>query len=233
MIPRLTMSTAVTVFTRTGDGGIEKLVKSMRLPETITTSETSLNTAISFITSNARKLGEVRKILGPDFPVELQSLPLDLDEIQDEDPDVIAARKCCEAVHKVGAEHRLIIEDTSLVFHALNGLPGPYVKWFEKKIGNNGMVRLLSGFEDKSATATATVTFWDGKQVILFKGQVDGRIIESRGPTDSFGWDPIFVPRGFDQTFAEMGSDEKNKISHRVKAINLFKDYVTGVISVE
>ena len=59
--------------------------------------------------------------------------------------------------------------------------------------------------------------------MVVFKGEVPGVIVSPRGPVDSFGWDPIFQPNGFDKTFAELGSEQKNQISHRVKALNLFR----------
>lgn len=181
--------------------------------------------SIFFITSNPGKLREVNQILGLDFPFKIEPVNLDLEEIQDEDPDVIAITKCKEAVERL-SNHPLIIEDSCLSFHALNGLPGPYVKWFEKKIGNDGLVRLLSGFEDKTASAIASISFWDGKEMFVFRGVVQGTIVPPRGPQPSFGWDPIFLPCHFDKTYAELGSDTKNEISHRAKALDLFKNHV-------
>jgi inosine triphosphate pyrophosphatase len=61
----------------------------------------------------------------------------------------------------------------------------------------------------------------------VFVGRTEGRIVQARGPTN-FGWDPIFEPDGFDQTFAEMDKDVKNSISHRFRALNLLRSYLLG-----
>lgn len=222
------MATLVKILLRTGAADVHTTFKKMDLPVPHVTGLVSPE-PIAFITSNARKLEEVRTIVGPDFPIPIQPLPITLDEIQDADGDRIAARKCCEAVTRLGSQRRLVIDDASLAFHALNGMPGPYVKWFEKKIGVEGLPRLLTGFEDKSAFAIATFTFWDGKQIIMFKGQTEGKVVPPRGPK-LFSWSPIFMPSGSQQTFAEMDAKTKYHFSHRTKAVSLFKEYVTNVL---
>ena len=209
----------------------EETSKTIALPDTPATIACQEKKSIEgkksifFITSNPNKVSEVKAILGEDFPFKIEQKAIDLDEYQYDDPDLIAIRKCKDAVIRAQL-HPLIVEDTNLSFSALNGLPGPYIKSFEKKIGNEGLVNLLTAFEDKSAQAVAYVAYWDGKAMTVFKGQVPGSIVSPRGPVDSFGWDPIFQPNGHDKTFAELGPQEKNQISHRVKALNLFRKHV-------
>lgn len=119
-----------------------------------------------------------------------------------------------------------MIEDTSLCFNALKGLPGPYIKWFLEKIGLDGLNKLLLGYDDKSAYAQCLFAFCSGPNAepILFDGRCSGRIVPARGPT-AFGWDPIFEVDGTGKTFAEMEKNEKNLISHRSRALSLVKDY--------
>ena len=81
---------------------------------------------VTFVTGNAKKLEEVRAILGESLPVSLVSQKLDLPELQGE-PEEISAKKCELAATEVGGP--VFVEDTSLCFNALNGLPGPYIKW--------------------------------------------------------------------------------------------------------
>lgn len=222
------MSSVVTVVTHSGSSATHtsKVIsfgrETVKKPDIRDGTKTD---SIFFITSNPGKVAEVSQILGHDFPFKIEPVALDLEEIQDEDPDVIAITKCKEAVEQL-PHHSLIIEDSCLSFNALNGLPGPYVKWFEKKIGNEGLVRLLSGYEDKTASAIASISFWDGKEMFLFRGVVQGTIVPPRGPQPSFGWDPIFEPSGYVETYAEMGSAIKNQISHRAKALALFRNHV-------
>ena len=84
----------------------------------------------------------------------------------------------------------------------------------------------MAGFEDKTAYALCIFAYGEpGREVKLFVGRTDGRIVEPRGPTD-FGWDPCFQPDGFDQTYAEIDKNIKNTISHRYKAIDALRDYL-------
>jgi inosine triphosphate pyrophosphatase len=82
-----------------------------------------------------------------------------------------------------------LVEDTSLCYHALNGLPGPYVKWFLDKNGHDGLNKMLAGYEDKSAYAQCIFAYCEGPGVepIVFVGKTEGKIVPARGPTD-FGW---------------------------------------------
>ncbi len=143
---------------------------------------------------------------------------LDLPEYQGE-PDEVSTQKCKEAAKFIKGP--VLVEDTCLCFNALGGLPGPYVKWFLKKIKPEGLYRLLHGYEDKSAYAMCQFAYHSGQasdEVKLFTGKTHGAIVEPRGPR-TFGWDPCFQPDGFDQTYAEMPKETKNTISHRYRAL--------------
>ncbi len=89
----------------------------------------------------------------------------------------------------------VIVEDTSLCFNALKGLPGPYIKWFLDSIGPEGLHRMLHGFEDKSGYAQCIISYMDAdlKEPKLFVGRTAGTIVQPRGST-KFGWDPCFQP---------------------------------------
>ena len=86
---------------------------------------------------------------------------------------------------------------------------------------------MLHGFEDKTAYAQCTFAFCQSKdhEPLLFIGKCDGEIVDPTGE-NMFGWDPVFKPKGYDQTFAEISLEEKNKISHRGKALELVKKYL-------
>nr|XP_016442061.1 PREDICTED: inosine triphosphate pyrophosphatase-like [Nicotiana tabacum] len=176
---------------------------------------------VTFVTGNAKKLEEVRAILGQSIP--FQSLKLDLPELQGE-PEDISKEKARIAAKEVNGP--VLVEDTCLCFNALKGLPGPYIKWFLQKIGHEGLNNLLMAYEDKTAYATCVFSLALGPNTepLTFVGKTMGRIVPARGPND-FGWDPIFQPHGYDQTYAEMPKEEKNKISHRGKALELVKSH--------
>ncbi|KAJ3088892.1 nucleoside triphosphate pyrophosphohydrolase ham1, partial [Quaeritorhiza haematococci] len=135
--------------------------------------------------------------------------------------------KCAEAAKLLNSA--VITEDTALCFSALNGLPGPYIKWFLESVGHEGLNRMLDGFEgNRDATALCTFAYCPGpgKEVLLFEGKTEGRIVRPRGP-NSFGWDPVFEPvEGGGRTYAEMPKEEKNRISHRYRALEKLRSFL-------
>jgi len=105
------------------------------------------------------------------------------------------------------------------------GLPRPLIKWFMKSIGNEGIAKLAQTF-GAAAVARTIVGYTDDKgSVEFFEGAVKGSIVEPRGDTN-FGWDPIFMPEGYDRTFAEMTAEEKNAISMRRMAAEKLKSHL-------
>ncbi|KAF2095173.1 inosine triphosphate pyrophosphatase [Rhizodiscina lignyota] len=175
---------------------------------------------LNFITGNKNKLIEVQAIL--EGIVELKSQSLDLDEIQGTVEEV-TIDKCKRAAESV--QGPVLVEDTCLCFKAMNDLPGPYVKYFLLALGSEDMHKMLAGFEDKSAQAVCTFAYSEGPghKPILFQGRTDGKLVPSRGPT-VFGWDSSFEYEG--KTYAEMTKAEKNKISHRGKALEKLKEWL-------
>jgi inosine triphosphate pyrophosphatase len=127
---------------------------------------------LKFVTSNPRKLEELVAIVGDSIPWKIVTADIDLPELQGE-PDDIARNKCKLAVDKLNSP--VIVEDTCLCYNALDGLPGPYIKWFLKKIDHTGLNNLLAAYDDKSAYALCTIAFCSapGDEVILFRGRTD------------------------------------------------------------
>ncbi|PAV89627.1 hypothetical protein WR25_16672 [Diploscapter pachys] len=176
--------------------------------------------SLSFVSGNAGKVAEVTQILKG---IDVKSVNIDLNEFQGE-PEYIAQRKCEEAVAIIKGP--VLVEDTSLCFNAFGGLPGPYIKWFLKKLTADGLPRMLADFPDKSAYALCVFAYSEGvdKPIHVFSGRCNGKIVAPKGPRN-FGWDPIFLPDGYDQTYAEMDKDTKNQISHRGRALEALKKY--------
>eukprot|EP01100_Stratorugosa_tubuloviscum_P003650 TRINITY_DN188_c0_g2_i1.p1 TRINITY_DN188_c0_g2~~TRINITY_DN188_c0_g2_i1.p1 ORF type:complete len:214 (-),score=107.65 TRINITY_DN188_c0_g2_i1:29-598(-) len=183
-----------------------------------------MSSKICFVTGNQKKLEEVKSIIGSSIPLE--AIPIELPELQGE-VEEIAKEKCKIAYQKLGRP--VITEDTSLCFNSLQGLPGPYIKWFLQKLGHQGLNNLLAAYEDKSAYALCIFAFCDSleSEPLLFIGKTDGRIVPARGPND-FGWDPVFEPQGFNQTFAELDKQVKNTISHRYRALEKLKEFLAN-----
>lgn len=164
-------------------------------------------------------------ILGTSFPYEVLMENIDLPEYQGNDPISIVKEKCKTAREITGKA--TLVEDTCLCFNALNGLPGPYVKWFLDKLGPEGLYKLLSGWPDKSAYALCTIAFTGGSpedEILVFSGRTDGKIVVPRGAA-GFGWDACFQPDEYQQTYAEMPKEIKNSISHRYRALQAMRDH--------
>lgn len=184
----------------------------------------NMSKPITFVTGNASKLEELIAILGTTFPRKVISQKIDLPELQGEIQDICKLK--CEEAHK-RVQGPVIVEDTCLCFNALKGLPGPYIKWFLEKLGPEGLCNLLAGYDDKSGQAICSLAYHPGEEndeVLLFQGITNGQIVEPRGPR-TFGWDPCFLPEDSSLTYAEMSKEEKNKISHRYRALDLFRKY--------
>jgi len=184
---------------------------------------------LTFVTGNENKLKEVQKILNAvdDLPFEITNQKVDLPEVQG-DPISIAQEKCRLAAEKVKGP--CFTEDTSLCFNALNGMPGPYVKWFLESCGHDGLNRMLDGFEDRSAYAETVIAFTKGPddEIHIFDGRTTGKIVNPRGSLD-FGWDPVFetvTQAGITQTYAEMSKKDKNAVSHRGKSFEKLRTFL-------
>lgn len=177
---------------------------------------------LSFITSNKFKFAEV-KLLLPD----IVQLSIDLPEIQDIDPQKIIAAKLQAAFnHHDGP---FIVEDTSLYLDALNGLPGPFSKWFEKALGDQKLADICQQLGNSNVRTETIIGYAkNADHIQFFSGSINGTIVPPRGDR-SFGFNAIFQPDGFDKTFGEMTTDEKNKISMRGIAVKKLRAYLEKV----
>lgn len=170
------------------------------------------------VTSNPNKLAEINEILSTNHQVST----IDLPEIQSLDLDQVVTHKARAAYQKI--KKPVLVTDVSFEIKALTGLPGPFVKFFLKTLGSEGTVKLIRG-RDRSASATDAVAIYDGKTLKIFKGKVWGSVISHNKGTGGFGFDKVFVPKGYGQTFAQMPPSLKNKISHRGLALSKLKHF--------
>ena len=152
----------------------------------------AMTTELTFVTGNRKKLEEVTAILGDKCPFPLRSAKLDLPELQGE-PEEVSRAKCRLAAQQVGGP--VLVEDTSLCFNALGGLPGVYIKWFLEKLGHEGLNNMLLAYADKSAYAQCIFAFAEGPhdepRVFVGRTHVSGVAVElrtgrhRRGPASS------------------------------------------------
>lgn len=178
---------------------------------------------IVFATNNKHKLDEIRKIT--QNSVEILSLS-DID-CHDDIPETgvtleeNALMKADYIKSKFGYD--CFGDDTGLEVDALNGAPGVYSARYAGEGCNSEdnmdkMLTELSGITNRNARFRTVIALTLNGENYFFEGIVNGTIIEERRGGEGFGYDPIFVPAGYDKTFAELGDDEKNKISHRAIA---------------
>lgn len=170
---------------------------------------------IFLVTGNPNKLKEWQQILPPDITMDIADV--DLVEIQSIDPEEIITDKARRAYEAIGKP--VVVEDVEAGLEKLNGLPGPFVKFFLKKLGDDALYQ-LAGHEGEKAVISCSIAYFDGKKMLTVRGDVPGTIVAPRG-NDGFGFDITFVPDGETLTYAEMDEIKKNSLSHRRKAIQL------------
>lgn len=204
---------------------------------------------IVFATNNKNKLKEIREILGDRVEVlSLNDIGCDVDIPETgatlEENALQKAQYIYDHYHM-----NVFADDTGLEVEALNGAPGIYSARYasmETSTSSNtsstrpashdseaNMARLLRELENESnrkarfRTVIALIMEEEGKpKTVLFEGIVEGEIIRERRGGEGFGYDPIFQPTGYDNTFAELGLSVKNKISHRARAVNKLTHYL-------
>lgn len=173
------------------------------------------------ITSNENKLSEINQILGTNHKVSTVDIP----EIQSLNINEVITAKAKAAYEKI--KKPVLVTDVSLEIEGFNNLPGPFIKFFLFTLGTEKTVALLNG-KGTRAKAIEADAIYDGKFLKIFKGTMVGSLaLKDRG-TNGFGFDKVFVPRGYTKTFAEMPTSLKNKISHRAKALEKLKKYLTS-----
>ncbi len=170
---------------------------------------------IYLVTGNPSKLKEWQQILPPTITMDIADI--DLVEIQSDNPEEIITDKARRAFEAMGKP--VVVEDVEAGLEKLNGLPGPFIKFFLKKLGNDALYQ-LAGREGERATISCSIAYYDGQTMLTVRGDVPGIIVAPRG-NDGFGFDITFMPEGETQTYAEMDDEKKNSLSHRQKAIRL------------
>jgi non-canonical purine NTP pyrophosphatase (RdgB/HAM1 family) len=173
----------------------------------------------TFVTGNPKKAEQLSRILG----VTLNHQALDLTEIQSLSLEEVVRAKAQEAYNILKTP--VLIEDTSLTFHALGKLPGTLIKWFLQELGNEGLCELLLN-KERSATAEVLYGLHDGTAIHLFSGSMSGSIAENPQGETQFGWDPIFIHTGTTMSRAEMSDEEADAVSMRTVALGKLRTFL-------
>lgn len=176
---------------------------------------------ISFITSNQNKFREAKMVLN-----DIEQLDIDLPEIQSMDAKEVIKAKLQEAQKYHQGE--FVVEDISLHMDCLNGLPGPLIKWFLKTIGVKGLADITKKYGNNKAEAKVVLGLYRKGEISFFESTIHGQIVAPRGES-GFGWDPIFQPEGFDQTYAEVVDKDKiGMVKPRKLAFTKLKEFLNG-----
>ncbi len=180
-------------------------------------------TNITFITGNQNKADYLAKYLGH----SVDHLKLDLDEIQSLDLKEIVEHKVRQAYEKI--KKPVIVGDTSLEFVALGGLPGPFIKFFVEKVPFETICSMIAGHTRK-ATARCVFGYFDGKDLELFEGSLDGEIAETPSGENGFGWDKIFIPQGYEVTRASLNEEDDQKTYLQINPFAKLKDFLESKV---
>ena len=185
-----------------------------------------------FATNNAHKLKEVAAILGDQ--VELLSLnDIGCQTDIPETAETLEGNALLKSSYIYKNYHLdCFADDTGLEVEALNGAPGVYSARYAGGEGHDAQANMLKllheldGKENRKAQfRTAISLILDGKEY-LFEGVIKGEIIKEKRGDSGFGYDPVFMPEGYDRTFAELGNDIKNQISHRALAVQKLCEFL-------
>ena len=179
-----------------------------------------------FLTGNRDKFLEARSILTP-FGIRVQHLRISKVEIQSPRPESIARFALEEALKS--QRRPLVVEDSGIFIKPLNGFPGPYSSFVYKSIGLEGILNVLGNRRDRNAYFQSTIAYGSPSTLPrTFTGIVIGRISRRILGTSGFGYDPIFIPQGYNTTFGQSSQAFKNARSHRARAFQRFAKWFVG-----
>lgn len=173
---------------------------------------------IIFVTGNPHKVIEATGILSP-LGIEIVQNNCGYPELQEDGLSAIASFGANWAANKLNCE--VMVDDSGIFIEALGGFPGPYSAYVAKTLGNERVLKLMEEESNRIATLKCVIGYCrPGEEATVFSGQVAGNIATSIRGNLGFGYDPIFEVDGV--TFGEMGDEEKNRISHRYRALVKF-----------
>ncbi len=183
-------------------------------------------------TRNAHKTAEIRSMLGGKFEVVDATAFPQFPEIEETGTTFLEnARLKAEGISRL-IDGWVLSDDSGLAVDALDGAPGVWSSSFGGEEGNNEknnarLLREMSGKTDRTARFLCTMVLaLDGKERANFSGAVEGAIIDEPRGSEGFGYDPLFIPTGYDRTFSELGDEIKNTLSHRSRALAQITDWL-------
>jgi len=177
---------------------------------------------ILLVTQNEHKLRELTPLF-QHYDIPFETSPLEKVEVRSNSIEIVAREAAKHAFAEV--ERPLVLDDTGLFIHALNGFPMAYPAFVLETIGVEGILKLMQGERNRSARFVTAVGFADSDTVEVFVGEMIGTISLKAAGSEGFGYDPIFIPEGKEQTYAELSFSKKTDISHRTRAFTQFLEW--------
>lgn len=177
---------------------------------------------IRFVSKNPHKTKEIEKIF-EDTSITVVQAPLKIHEIQTENIQDIVRDKVLKAFQMIGRP--VFIEHTGLYIESLGGFPGGLTQVFWDKLKAEKFSEIFGQLKNTSITAKTVIAYCDAKNIHIFEGSINGDVASEPKGSREFQWDCVFIPNGYDKTFAELG-DKKNEISMRRIAFDRFKEFL-------
>jgi non-canonical purine NTP pyrophosphatase (RdgB/HAM1 family) len=178
---------------------------------------------LTFVTGNQDKADYLSQMLG----IQFDHQKLELDELQSTNMASIGEHKAKQAYEILTTP--VLIDDVSLGFDALEGLPGPFIRFFvDMDDGLEKLCRMIDGFDSRVAVATCVMVYYDGTTLEIFEKSLKGTISDHPRGKNGFGWDSIFIPDGYTKTRAELDSEEDKRTYLSIKPIRELKKFLLG-----
>jgi len=181
--------------------------------------------SLGFITSNKNKFKEAKRVLSS-YKIDVEFIKVDLLEIQDDELENVSRSALEYAKEKFTG--KIMVEDSGLFVEELNGFPGPYSAYIYRRIGCEGILKLLFNINNRYAEFRSVISFTNvntDMKIKTFTGVIEGQISKEKRGREGFGYDPIFIPEKCENTFAEMNLDNKNRYSHRGRSLKKFAEW--------
>ena len=184
-----------------------------------------MNKPPTFITGNQNKADYLSRYLG--FAIDYRKI--DLDEIQSASLEDIIQHKVKQAFEIT--RQPVIVDDISMGLVSLNGLPGPFIKFFvESPDGLRNICRMADGLDSRSARAMCAIGYYDGQNLQIFKSTLDGDIAMEPAGKTGYGWDAVFCPKGYGgRTRAELNEQEYEDVYRLIRPLEALKEFLTSL----
>ncbi|MBN2229530.1 MAG: XTP/dITP diphosphatase [Candidatus Thorarchaeota archaeon] len=181
---------------------------------------------IVLVTQNKHKLAEITSLFN-EYKISFDTTDLEKLEIRSQNVKSIAIAAAKHAYETL--QRPVVVDDTGFFVEALNNFPGSYAAYVLQTIDCAGILRLLEGEKNRNAKFVTAVAFCDHNHLEVFLGEMTGTVSQKPSGKGGFGYDPIFIPEGYSQTYAELSFSEKVRISHRTRAFRAFLEWKTHI----